>query len=95
MLWDFSRIPHAMSKFSQPDGRMICLLTAALLEASPCELYLSYRVSLVETASKYSWDLQCDYLVAEKMGPVGKHSISFPVILQLLGFDVPWHLHSL
>lgn len=54
MLWDFSRIPHAMSKFSQPDGRMICLLTAALLEASPCELYLSYRVSLVETASKYS-----------------------------------------
>lgn len=38
---------------------------------------------LVETASKYSWDLQSDYLVAEKMGAVGKHIISFPTILLL------------
>lgn len=53
MLWDFSRIPHAMPKFSQPDGRMIRLVTAALLEASPCEFYRSYQVSLVETASKF------------------------------------------
>lgn len=83
MLWDLSRVPHAVSKFSQPDGRMISLVTAALLEASPCEFYLSHQVSLVETASKYSWDLQSDYLVAEKMGAVGKHIISFPTILLL------------
>lgn len=54
MLWDLSRVPHAVAKFSQPDGRMISLVTAALLEASPCEFYLSHQVSLVETASKYS-----------------------------------------
>lgn len=83
MLWDLSRVPHAVAKFSQSDGRMISLVTAALLEASPCEFYLSHQVSLVETASKYSWDLQSDYLVAEKMGAVGKHIISFPTILLL------------
>lgn len=58
MLWDFSRIPHAVARFIQPDGCMISLVTAALLEANPCEFYLSHQVSLVETASKYSWDLQ-------------------------------------
>lgn len=51
--------------------------------ASPCEFYLSHQISLLETGSKYSWDVQCDYLVAEKMGPVGKHSICFPAILLL------------
>lgn len=54
MLWDFSRIPHAMAKISQPDGRMISLVTAAFLEASLCEFYLSHQIPLVETASKYS-----------------------------------------
>lgn len=41
MLWDFSRIIHAVAKFSQPDGCMISLVTDALLEASPCEFITS------------------------------------------------------
>lgn len=83
MVWDLSRIPYAMAKFSQPDGRMISLVTAAELEASPCEFHLSHQVSLGENASKSSWDFRSDSLVVERMAPVGKHSISFPAILLL------------
>ena len=83
MLWDLSRIPHATAKFSQPDGCMISLVTAAELEASPCEFRISHQVSLVETASKSSRDLHSDNLVVERMGPVGRHIISFPAILLL------------
>lgn len=54
MLWDLSRIPHAMATFSQPDGCTISLVTAAELEASPHKLHILHQVSLAETASKCS-----------------------------------------
>lgn len=52
MLWDLSRIPHAMAKFIQPGGRVISLATAVELEAGSCEFHASYQVPLVEIASK-------------------------------------------
>lgn len=45
--------------------------------------FLYHQLSLVETASKSSWDLHSDNLVVERMGPVGRHIIFFPAILLL------------
>lgn len=93
MLWDLSRIPHAMATFSQPDGCTISLVTAAELEASPHKLHILHQVSLAETASKCSWDLHSDNLLVERMGPVGRPIISVPAIVLLaVGFDLPHHL---
>lgn len=81
MLWDLSRIPHAMAKLGQPEGLMISLVTAA--EASPWEFNISHQVSLAETASKSTWDLHSHNFVAERVGPVGRHSTAFSAVLLL------------
>jgi len=86
MLWDLPRIPHAMAKFSQPDGSMISLVTAAELEGSPCEFHVSITpVSLVETALKIQLRFAQLQPVVERMGSAGRHIVSFPAVLLLAG----------
>lgn len=81
MLWDLSRIPHAMAKFTQPDGWMISLVTAADLGTSPCEFCILQQISL--KLPENPAEICGDNLGAERMPPVVGASLSFSAVLLL------------
>lgn len=82
MLWDLSRIPHAMAKFTQPDGWMISLVTAADLGTSPCEFCIILQQISLKLPENPE-EICGDNLGAERMPPVVGASLSFSAVLLL------------
>lgn len=82
MLWDLSRIPHAMAKFTQPDGCMISLVTAADLGTSPCEFCIILQQISLKLPENPE-EICGDNLGAERTPPVVGASLSFSAVLLL------------